>query len=193
MTQAESEKADGLLPYQARVGDWMNDVFAVGGADLRARTDRFIEEVFELAQALDYSPTRIGAIRDYVFGRPIGDPAQETGGVMVTLASLCHVAGIDMATEGERELARIHRPDVRAKIMAKQASKNSLHTPLPTANAPSAAPDLVEALQWYAEKAADCRKVTREGEAGRLALENDGGARARAALASIRSALGGER
>ena len=123
------------ISYQERVGAWMDDVFLAGGADVRTRIDRFLEEAFEHAQSLGYDPGRIAAIRDYVFGRPVGEPAQETGGVMVTFASLCHAAGIDMEAEGERELARVQRPEVRAKIMAKQASKNALHTPLPTAEA----------------------------------------------------------
>ena len=121
--------------YQDRIGAWMDDVFAAGGADIRTRIDRYLEESFELAQSLGYDPGRIAAIRDYVFGRPVGVAPQETGGVMVTLASLCHAAGIDMMAEAERELTRIHTPEVRAKIMAKQASKNALHTPLPTAEA----------------------------------------------------------
>jgi hypothetical protein len=126
---------EGGGDYQARVGAWMRDVFSAGGADLRTRIDRFLEEAFELAQSLDYDPGRILPIRDYVYGRPIGDPKQEMGGVMVTLAALAGAADIDMDEEGERELTRIHLPEVKAKIMAKQASKNALHTPLPTAMA----------------------------------------------------------
>src|ERR1700685_2304545 len=132
-TDPMSEGGEG---YQTRVGAWMRDVFSAGGADVRTRIDRFYEEAFELGQALNYDPSRIAAIRDYVWGRPIGDAPQEMGGVMVTLASLAEAASIDMAVEGERELERIHRPEVRAKIMAKQASKNGLHTPLPTAAPP---------------------------------------------------------
>jgi Lar family restriction alleviation protein len=121
--------------YQQRIDVWMQEMFAAGGADPRTRMDRLIEEVFELAQSGDYDPGRIAPIRDYVYGRPKGDPAQEMGGVMVTLASLACAAGIDMEAEAERELERINTPEVRAKIMAKQASKNALHTPLPTAEA----------------------------------------------------------
>lgn len=41
-----------------------------------------------------------------------------------------------------------------------------------------------EALEWYAAKAAACRKITPEGDEGRSALDRDGGERARGALAS---------
>jgi len=41
---------------------------------------------------------------------------------------------------------------------------------------------LREALRWYEEKARDCRKIHSEGDDARLALDRDGGFRARAAL-----------
>lgn len=46
----------------------------------------------------------------------------------------------------------------------------------------AACPDLVEALAWYAEQVAGCRKITPEGDAARQALDADGGKRAKAAL-----------
>ena len=42
---------------------------------------------------------------------------------------------------------------------------------------------LREALGWYEKQANDCRKITREGDDARYALDRDGGERARAALA----------
>ena len=41
---------------------------------------------------------------------------------------------------------------------------------------------LREALGWYEKQANDCRKITREGDGARYALDRDGGERARAAL-----------
>ena len=38
------------------------------------------------------------------------------------------------------------------------------------------------ALGWYEKQANDCRKITREGDDARYALDRDGGERARAAL-----------
>lgn len=58
---------------------------------------------------------------DYVFGRRVGEQAQEVGGVMVTLAALCLANGLDMQTCGETELARIWTK-VEA-IRAKQAAR----------------------------------------------------------------------
>ncbi len=43
----------------------------------------------------------------------------------------------------------------------------------------------VAALEWYAKQVADCRKVQSEGEAARVALDADGGKRARDALTPL--------
>lgn len=45
---------------------------------------------------------------------------------------------------------------------------------------------LVEALEWYAEQSRLCRLIHSEGDAGRDALQADGGKKARAALASLK-------
>ena len=58
---------------------------------------------------------------EYVFGRSQGEPAQEVGGVMVTLASLCSASGINMDEAGDVELAR-NWNRIEA-IRAKQQSK----------------------------------------------------------------------
>lgn len=39
-----------------------------------------------------------------------------------------------------------------------------------------------EALEWYETHVRDCRKITKDGDAARHALDKDGGERARAAL-----------
>lgn len=44
---------------------------------------------------------------------------------------------------------------------------------------------LREALEWYADQAKDCRKLTSEGEKARNALDRDGGTKARAALSAV--------
>lgn len=43
----------------------------------------------------------------------------------------------------------------------------------------------VEGLRWYEQQATDCRKITREGDTARQALDKDGGNRARAIIAEI--------
>lgn len=110
--------------YQSRVGRWMLDCFTPEiAADVVERNDRFIEEALELTQANGYSRERAHALVDYVFNRPVGEPDQEVGGVMVTLAALCNAAGLDMDSAAMREMVRIEAPEIMAKIRAKQKAK----------------------------------------------------------------------
>lgn len=61
----------------------------------------------ELVQACGCTQFEAHQLVNYVFSRPVGDTPQEVGGVMLTLASLCHTQGIDMIECGETELARV--------------------------------------------------------------------------------------
>ncbi|WP_326890459.1 hypothetical protein U8Q06_10020 [Rhizobium beringeri] len=108
--------------FQARVHEWVVSCFPLSAhEDRRERGHRFLEEALELAQASGCSRTDALALVDYVFSRVEGDVAQETGGVMVTLAALSNAQGIDMEDAGEAELGRNwSRID---QIRAKQASK----------------------------------------------------------------------
>ena len=92
--------------------------------------------MLELLQSGGYPRERISALTDYVFGRPVGEPVQETGGVMVTLAARCLAYEIDMHAAGETELARISSPETVLKIRAKQAAKPT-GSALPVASTPS--------------------------------------------------------
>lgn len=131
--------------FQAGVAEWMGQCFLPSlYSNMTERGDRLLEEVLELLQAHGYDSARVTTLVDYVFGRPVGEPAQEVGGVMVTLAGYCWVAGLDMHAAGDAELARINQPEVMAKIRAKQDAKNALHfdTPLPGGAAPALGADL---------------------------------------------------
>lgn len=134
--------------FQAGVAEWMGHCFLPSlYSNMTERGDRLLEEVLELLQAHGYDKARVPTLVDYVFGRPVGEPAQEVGGVMVTLAGYCWVAGLDMHAAGDAELARISQADVMAKIRAKQEAKNALHfdTPLPgkaATSSPAQAVDL---------------------------------------------------
>lgn len=108
--------------FQNRVKPWMDECFGPAiSADPLERGDRLLEEVFELLQAGQYPRERVAALASYVWSRPEGDPSQEVGGVMVTLAAYCLAHGLDMHSSGETELARIWTK-VDA-IRAKQAAK----------------------------------------------------------------------
>lgn len=111
--------------FQSRVRPWMLACFGEEVAnDPQQRASRFAEEAMELVQAAGGSAEEAHAMVDYVFSRPAGEPAQEVGGVMTTLASLSLAFGLDMHTAGEAELARVWtKVD---QIRAKRAGKPDL-------------------------------------------------------------------
>ena len=117
--------------FQQRVAPWMQECFGeVKSKDSIERNHRFLEESLELVQSLGCTQSEAHQLVDYVFSRPVGEPMQEVGGVMVTIAALCLAAGMDMHEAGEVELARIWT--CIDKIRAKQAEKPK-NSPLPEA------------------------------------------------------------
>lgn len=141
--------------FQQQVQPWMMECFGAEiSADKAERNHRFLEEALELVQACGCSASEAHQLVDYVYGRPVGEPAQEVGGTMVTLAALCLAQGLDMHQAADVELARVWTK-VEA-IRAKQASKPK-HSPLPqdagSLTATSSAMDAV-AVGWNA--AMDC-------------------------------------
>lgn len=132
--QAVQRASQLALPagtFQQRVRPWMMACFGEAiSNDLQERNHRFLEEALELVQSTGCTQSEAHQLVDYVFGRPVGEPAQEVGGVMVTLAALCLAAKMDMHAAGETELARIWtKVD---QIRAKRAAKPK-HSPLPVA------------------------------------------------------------
>ncbi len=115
--------------FQARVDPWLIACFGKAIArDRQERGHRFLEEAIELVQASGVTASEAHQLVDYVFGRPAGDLAQESGGVSVTHAAFCLAHDIDMAEAAERELARVWTKV--ETIRAKQAAKPK-HSPLP--------------------------------------------------------------
>lgn len=116
-------------PFQARVDPWLITCFGQRIArNKRERNHRFLEEALELVQSTGCTKSEAHQLVDYVWGRPAGDPPQEVGGVMVTLAALCLAQKLDMHANGETELARIWTKV--EQIRQKQAAKPK-HSPLP--------------------------------------------------------------
>jgi hypothetical protein len=130
-TSERLAKAMDEIKFQNRVQPWMMECFGpVISADREERNHRFFEESTELVQACGMTASEAHQLVDYVYGRPVGEPVQEVGGVMVTLAALCLANSMDMHHAGEVELGRIWTK-VDA-IRAKQAAKPK-HSPLPQA------------------------------------------------------------
>ena len=122
-------KASFESAFQSRVQPWLLSCF---GAEIAAdgveRNHRFFEEAGELVQSKGMSAIEAHQLVDYVWGRPVGEPQQEVGGVMVTLAALCLAGEMDMHLAAETELARIWTKV--EQIRAKQKAKPK-HSPLP--------------------------------------------------------------
>ena len=123
LTPASEAPKDGEGgEFQGRVKPWMLACFGEEVSnDKLERGDRLLEEVLELLQSGEYPQERVAALTAYVWSRAVGEPAQEVGGVMVTLAAYCLAHGLDMHEAAETELARIWTKV--EKIRAKQAAK----------------------------------------------------------------------
>lgn len=117
--------------FQSRVAPWLVECFGDAIAqDTQERSQRFLEEALELIQACGLTSDEAHQLVDYVFGRDVGEQSQEVGGVMVTLAALCHAHKLAMHRCGEVELDRISRPEVMDRIRQKQRHKPAF-SPLP--------------------------------------------------------------
>lgn len=94
--------------YQERVTNWLLQCFGPEiSSDKTERCFRFIEESLELVQALGITKHQVLQLVDYTFDRPLGEPKQEVGGVMVTLAALCFAADLNLENCAEDEYKRI--------------------------------------------------------------------------------------
>jgi hypothetical protein len=117
------------MNYQERVGRWMLSCFGRHVSHDRAqRNYRFLEEALELVQSTGCTAHEAHQLVDYVFNRPSGDPVQELGGTMVTLAALATANGLNLTIAAETELERNWQ--IIEKIRAKWAAKPKF-SPLP--------------------------------------------------------------
>ncbi|WP_255503068.1 hypothetical protein [Cupriavidus sp. UME77] len=174
-------------PFQARVQPWMLECFGVEiAADAQERNHRFLEEALELVQACGATASEAHQLVDYVYGRPVGDKAQEVGGVMVTLAALCLAQGLDMHAAGETELARIWTKV--EQIRAKQAAKPK-HSPLPQF-APNEGGSVFQIIDNAIASAEEYDPVTSGGDLRIVTLRMDQAKKVRDALGGQRSSKG---
>jgi NTP pyrophosphatase (non-canonical NTP hydrolase) len=88
--------------------DWVERCFGKQQSrDPVMRAIRFLEEAAELAQACGVSPTVARRVIAAVYNRPAGNVAQEVGGTMLTVRTLCAVLSIDADAAFDRELRRV--------------------------------------------------------------------------------------
>lgn len=110
--------------YQNRVAAAHNALFHDDPTDVAERLARFMEEANETCQAFGMSREDAHHLVDYTYGRPAGDPSKEIGAAMLTLTSLCVVAGYDLAGCAEADLEKLQRPETIARIRAKRSTRH---------------------------------------------------------------------
>jgi hypothetical protein len=116
--------------YQERVAEAHHALFADDPTDIEERRDRYAEESNEVLQAFGMSREDMHKLVDYTWGRPVGEHDKEIGAALVTLTSLCVVAGVDLMSCGEAELEKLQRPETIARIRAKRSTRHG-RGPLP--------------------------------------------------------------
>ncbi|HEY7822719.1 MAG TPA: hypothetical protein VIG24_07805 [Acidimicrobiia bacterium] len=111
--------------FQQRVQPWLMECFGeMIAGDREERNHRFLEEALELVQACGCSRSEAHQLVDYVFDRPVGEPHQEVGGVMVTLAALCLANDLNM--HGATEYKRLAETDDRFAMECAEATLGAL-------------------------------------------------------------------
>lgn len=107
-----------MIFFQSKVYEWVVKCFGISSANSKKeRNHRFLEEALELVQSTGCSKSEAHQLVDYVFDRPVGEPKQEMGGVMVTLAALASANDMNIFSCGNAELDRIRGKidDIRKK------------------------------------------------------------------------------
>lgn len=114
-----------------RAAAWVRRCFGDGAMARTERAARLLEEAVELAQAEGVAVELARAVVERAYARPPGDSAQEAGGVGMCLAAWSHAAGVDVALEAEREMARVEAlpaDHFRARHAAKVAAGSAAPT-----------------------------------------------------------------
>ena len=95
-----------MKPLQQLTLPWLYSVFGTEAYRPEYRVARLLEEAMELAQVMGLHPQSIHDLVDYVYHRPVGEPIQEVGGVMLTALACAERLGIDASDAATAELAR---------------------------------------------------------------------------------------
>ena len=113
-----------MLDFQIpRVKRWLEKAFEGRNCDIEERALRLQEEVIELGQAEGITLYQSLGLVYQVYGKPVGDPVQEVGGVLSTLAAYLAITEDDANAIFEDELARIESPGMIEKIRKKHDEK----------------------------------------------------------------------
>jgi NTP pyrophosphatase (non-canonical NTP hydrolase) len=120
-------KADEIqrCARQAAISLWARACFGDEEAlSVPQRGLRLLEEAIEAAQAAGVDAETAKHLVDFVYSRPVGEVAQELGGVAVCVLALAEAAGVDAETEECREIDRVIAIDPD-HFAARNAAKNA--------------------------------------------------------------------
>jgi NTP pyrophosphatase (non-canonical NTP hydrolase) len=95
---------------QSKAGEWVTNAFGDNDADvdyIGQRGLRVVEEALELGQAVKVPREMVHKLVDAVYDKPVGELAQEMGGVSITLLALAHFAEFDIDEIEVQELMRV--------------------------------------------------------------------------------------
>jgi hypothetical protein len=107
---------------QTRAIEWVTAAF--GPPTLAQRGVRLAEEAIEAAQATGVQAAMLHRLVDYIYARPVGELAQEIGGVGLSILALAATTGVSADREEQRELDRVLAKPL-AHFTARNANKNA--------------------------------------------------------------------
>jgi NTP pyrophosphatase (non-canonical NTP hydrolase) len=188
MTMTPSPVSTLIRSRDARqkiVADWCVASFGEGAASsLPQRCVRLLEECIEAYQAGGGDPAMAHKLIDFVFGRPVGELAQEIGGVGLVLLSLANAAGVSADAEEKREVKRVlAKPS--SHWAARNANKNAAGFDTSTQSRRATIPVEREKAREAAERIVEASEILTETRP--TANEWDAVAVARAYLALLQS------
>lgn len=112
--------------FQEKVLSWTDQCFGNEiSMDKEERNFRFLEEATELVQSLNMTKEDAIKVVLYVYARDIGEPEQEVGGTLLTLAALGNANGFDIFSCGEIELERVWQKIEKIREKQKNKPRNS--------------------------------------------------------------------
>lgn len=116
---------------QERIVDWAYKTFDHDCVhDLDERILRFFEEAVELAQSCNLPKEVAHQMIDHIYSLKVGELHQEIGGVIVSLAVLCHAHNESMLGNAETEYNRciLNIEKIRNKQKQKQFISSKIKT-----------------------------------------------------------------
>jgi hypothetical protein len=120
-----------MIHFQRAVKLWLS--ITLGDSNLKNRHERgmrLLEEALETAQSAGVTKAEARKLIAYTFGRPVGEMAQEVGGVAVTLAALADTFGVSLDSAAWGELDRVSTAKEKVRESQKRKARLGLGAPL---------------------------------------------------------------